>query len=273
MKYIINLTVVFDSENRTLTVKNDKQTVIELTKPATRVFNELIKSNGENLSRDVILKNAWEDFGYPASNPSLNNCISELRKSLELLGLEKKIIVTIPRIGFKIEANIQPCQKTEHANVEDNETTNVVTLSKNSDLITDEIKPESLVTPIKNKNKLLKRINIVHFLLLLSIIAIIYLLFNRPSQTLPKESSPQLIGVYKSCTIYTLHRMLPSPSLMTKATKMLESENVDCEHGKQDVFYYEEKINNEPMKVTFFASCKKTEKGNNKFCIKYKTIE
>jgi len=62
MIYIINFTVIFDSENRTLTVKNEKETVIELTKPATRVFNELIKSGGQTLSRDSILKNAWEDL-------------------------------------------------------------------------------------------------------------------------------------------------------------------------------------------------------------------
>ncbi|MFZ4835152.1 winged helix-turn-helix domain-containing protein [Rouxiella sp. Mn2063] len=273
MKYIINFTVVFDSKNRTLALANEKQTEIELTKPATRVFNELIKSNGDNLPRDVILKKAWEDLGYPASNPSLNNCISELRKSFELLGLDKKLIVTIPRIGFKIEANIQSYPIIVHNDVEESETTNDIMLSEDSHLVEIGSKSISLITSINKPKKIIKKIKIVYFLLSISILTIIYLLFNRGQSSLPKESAPQLIGIYKNCTIYTLHRMPATPNLMSKATKMLESENVDCNQGKQDIFYYEEKISNEPMKVTFFASCKKTETGDNKFCIKYKTIE
>jgi len=273
MIYIINFTVIFDSENRTLTVKNEKETVIELTKPATRVFNELIKSGGQNLSRDLILKNAWEDLGYPASNPSLNNCISELRKSFELLGLDKKLIVTIPRIGFKIEADIQPYQSTEHKNVEEDATTDLSPLSTEDNEVTNKKKSTSLAKPIKDKKNIIKKINIIHILLSISILTIVYLLFKPTPQLLSKESSPQLIGIYKNCTIYTLHRMPSSVGLIKQATKMLEFEKVDCENGKQDIFYYEEQVSSEPMKVTFFASCKKNETGNNKFCIKYKTIE
>jgi len=217
------------------------------------------------------LKKAWEDLGYPASNPSLNNCISELRKSFELLGLDKKLIVTIPRIGFKVEANIQPCLSNEHTNMEGNTFDNVGMLTTDDDLIKDKKKLIPLAKPIRKH--IFKKINVVYYLLSLSILAIIYLLFSRVPEPVPKESSPQLIGTYKNCTIFTLHRMPPSSNLMIKATKMLETENVGCEHGKQDVFYYEDKVSNGPMKVTFFASCKKNDSGKNKFCIKYKTIE
>ncbi|WP_431225413.1 winged helix-turn-helix domain-containing protein [Serratia sp. L9] len=108
MKYIINLVIIFDPGQRTLALNNNPLTAIELTKPSCRVFNELIKKHGTTLTRDELLKNAWEDFGIPSSNASLNNCICELRKAFISLGIEDKVIITAPRIGFKLEANIHP---------------------------------------------------------------------------------------------------------------------------------------------------------------------
>lgn len=53
MKYIINLTVTFDPDNRLLILKSDTQQSVELSKPATRLLSELINNNRINLVRDV----------------------------------------------------------------------------------------------------------------------------------------------------------------------------------------------------------------------------
>ena len=44
MKYIINFTITFDPDSRLLKLRNKDQLTIELSKPATRLLIELIKT-------------------------------------------------------------------------------------------------------------------------------------------------------------------------------------------------------------------------------------
>ena len=80
MKYIVNKTVVFDSNEMTLYLYENTQIVTRLTKPATRLLLTLIQNSGVNVNRDTLLENVWLTYGFTASNAGLNNYISELRK-------------------------------------------------------------------------------------------------------------------------------------------------------------------------------------------------
>ncbi|WP_431225008.1 winged helix-turn-helix domain-containing protein [Serratia sp. L9] len=126
MNYIINLTITFDPENRALVLENDIQQSVELSKPATRLLSELINNNRVNLNRDDILKSVWEDYGFSPSNASLNNHISELRKALTSLGMNKNIIFTVPRVGFRMDAEIHPIPSPTTAIKEQNQATEKV---------------------------------------------------------------------------------------------------------------------------------------------------
>lgn len=86
MKYIINLTIIFDPKGRELVLKNDSQLSLGLSKPATRLLNELVNNSNIDLSRDQLIKRVWEDYGFSPSNATLNNHISELRKAFEFRG-------------------------------------------------------------------------------------------------------------------------------------------------------------------------------------------
>lgn len=108
MKYIINLTIIFDPKGRELVLKNDSQLSLGLSKPATRLLNELVNNSNIDLSRDQLIKRVWEDYGFSPSNATLNNHISELRKAFESLGANKDIIITLPRLGFRLQAEIYP---------------------------------------------------------------------------------------------------------------------------------------------------------------------
>ncbi|CAM3829558.1 winged helix-turn-helix domain-containing protein [Serratia silvae] len=266
MKYTINLIVVFDPEYRTLALNNNNQTTLELSKPSCRVLNEFIKNNGNTLSRDSLLKNAWEDYGFPASNAGLNNCISDLRKSFVSLGLEKPIIITLPKIGFRMEADIHPTPK-QKADTKIKKVEQVVTKPEKVGALKEEKSVGTL--PLAMPDKLTIKTIMIPILALVGILGIIglYLLLWTPSTQL------KLIGSYKQCDIYSI-RKDPVPGSELRAKKILESENLDCDLVEQDIFYTEERPDNELLKITFLAACQKDQtEGDYQHCKIFKTIE
>lgn len=267
MKYTINLIVVFDPEHRTLALNNNNQMTIELSKPSCRVLNEFIKNNGVNLSREMLLKNAWEDYGLTPSNASLNNYISELRKSFIGLGIDKPVIITLPRMGFRMEADIHPAPKhTTEISVKEGE---IVTakLENAVDFIKED-PPTTFSFSLPNKT-IKKPIKWNHLTLFagLCILGIVLLLQWIPSTQF------KLMATYKKCDIYSI-RQEPLPGFELSAINILEAEKVDCDHAKHDIFYTEERPDNDMFKITFLAACKKNQNESNyQLCRTFKVIE
>ncbi|WP_431225147.1 hypothetical protein ACQ86O_10360 [Serratia sp. L9] len=67
----------------------------------------------------------------------------------------------------------------------------------------------------------------------------------------------KLMAAYKKCDIYSI-RQEPLPGFELSAINMLEAEKVDCGHTKHDIYYTEERPDNDIFKITFLAACKKT---------------
>lgn len=82
LTYIINNTLLFSPEDCTLSQQSDQNKIELLSKPAARLFNELITlyQNGHLATRDELLTNVWENHGLVGSNNNLNTYISEIRK-------------------------------------------------------------------------------------------------------------------------------------------------------------------------------------------------
>ncbi|MGQ8818074.1 winged helix-turn-helix domain-containing protein [Serratia sp. NA_13] len=266
MKYTINLIVVFDPEHRTLALNNNNQTAIELSNPSCRVLNEFIKNSGDNLSRDSLLKNAWEDYGFPPSNASLNNCISDLRKSFVSLGIERPIIITQPRVGYRMEANIHPVPKQE-ADAKIKKAEPVAT--KPEKVVAFKQKETVCPLPLVMPEKLITKTMVIPILALIALLGIV-------GQTLllwPSATPFKLIGYYKQCDIYSIKKN-PVPDSELRAKKILESEKLDCELVRQDIFYTEEHPDNELFKIAFLAACQKDQtEGDYQHCKVFKIIE
>ncbi|USR65433.1 helix-turn-helix domain-containing protein [Providencia stuartii] len=103
--YIIDERYIFEQKTSLIYLKLDHSQNIELSKPATRLFNEIISLNLKKgiATRDELLTNVWEEYGLVGSNNNLNTYISEIRKKLELIGIDPQSIVTIPKKGFRLE--------------------------------------------------------------------------------------------------------------------------------------------------------------------------
>lgn len=64
MKYILNLTIVFNPSEKILMELNDEERAVTLSNPASRLLLEFIKHQNEPIERDVLLKNVGRLWFY-----------------------------------------------------------------------------------------------------------------------------------------------------------------------------------------------------------------
>jgi len=105
MRFDIEGFIIFDTEEASL-VNLLTGDCIELSATSTRLLANLLQHRGDIVSRLDIFQSVFEEYGARASNSNLNQYVSTLRRSLSDLGLEKDVIVTVPRIGFKISDEV-----------------------------------------------------------------------------------------------------------------------------------------------------------------------
>lgn len=264
MKYIISLTLIFDPESRLLMLRNNIQLTVGLSNPATRLLTEFIRNNKTELTREILLKHVWEDFGFSPSGATLSNHISELRKAFKALGLSKDILITVPRIGFKLDAEIHPETK----------------LSKESASVEHiEFQPSSQPTAVDNiaaagvnisSNKPLRRMKIptlfLLFVLCVTAAAAAWVTLSKNEQSAP-------IGILDKCHIYSLNEDKHEPAQSDRARKMLADEGIDCTQTDLDIYYMDARPTNEFHKVYFMSVCTKNSDMRYKNCNNFKQVE
>lgn len=106
MDYFINQNIHFDSINGLLKLIDNENSTVQLSRPGSRLLTELIIHCGKTMTREDLLKSVWEDHGLRPSGSNLSNHISQLRKTLSQFGIHQNIIVTVPKKGFRLEAEI-----------------------------------------------------------------------------------------------------------------------------------------------------------------------
>ncbi|WP_338511227.1 winged helix-turn-helix domain-containing protein [Erwinia aphidicola] len=113
MEYFINQKFHFDGINETIKPIGRDTPLIKLSKPSSRLLEELLTQPGITLSREELLQTVWENHGLTPSTSNLSNHISFLRKVFSQLGEHERTIITVPKEGFKIEASVT-CKESEH---------------------------------------------------------------------------------------------------------------------------------------------------------------
>jgi DNA-binding winged helix-turn-helix (wHTH) protein len=268
MKYIINLHLTFDPGTRILALKNDTLLSIELTKPASRLLCELIENNRNTLSKDVIIQNVWVKYGFAPSNANLSNHISELRKAFVNLGLDSDVIITVPKVGFRMEAEIHPVIKAEKIIKE-------VAIEERSAVIVDEpttrINERTLSQPENRTEKSRKKVKLniiilVVTLLLASAAGVAFLL-------LPKNDVIPLVTTIDKCNIYSLTSVTPPTDFIKMVTNRIESEKIDCTQESIDIYYADTRNNNAKMKISFMSVCKNRDSTHYRNCTNYKYVK
>ncbi|MGK0600513.1 winged helix-turn-helix domain-containing protein [Yokenella regensburgei] len=112
MLFICNNSLLFDPGAQQISLVGQAESTLTLSAPGVRLLLEFIRHKGSDLSREELITRVWQDFGYTPSGNNLNKAVSELRKAFQSLGESEPLIVTVPRFGFRFEAEVV-CQIAE----------------------------------------------------------------------------------------------------------------------------------------------------------------
>jgi DNA-binding winged helix-turn-helix (wHTH) protein len=110
--FVINQLVYFDNETFVLYTATSPDDVQRIGAIASRCLTQLLEANGQIVSKRDLLTGAWGSFGLEVSDNSLAQVVRQLRVALESLQPGHELILTVPRIGYKIT---QPVERLEHA--------------------------------------------------------------------------------------------------------------------------------------------------------------
>lgn len=61
MKYLIDLTMLYEVDTGMIMINGEEESSIKLSNQAGRLLYELIINNGKTLDRDDLIKKVWED--------------------------------------------------------------------------------------------------------------------------------------------------------------------------------------------------------------------
>lgn len=122
MKIMLNHHIVFDFDAGTVFSAESQDDPIQISNPAKRLLYVLLTHPGEVVSREILFKKVWDDFGMVSSNNNLNQCISKLRRILRHFNPDHEIIITVPKVGFMLhrEAVIEELAEQHATSLHDN---------------------------------------------------------------------------------------------------------------------------------------------------------
>ncbi len=249
MKYLINNEVTFRTDDGVLANLSSSDNSLTLSITANRIFTYLLEQEGKVVSREEMFTNVWDKNGLQASNNSLSQYISLIRKGLQELGCEHEIIQTVPRVGFFIAEGLV-------ATIEEPPSVTVTSFA-----------------PSKAAPSLSKRVKMTLLaaggISLLMLLYPVNSLFNSSKNNLPDVQLFKL-GNIDLCPVYTVFESSPeiATAKLEKAQKMADL-HLKCLAGAlfifqpDDLYVYGEKGRVFLSRCTFnnaektkFAGCK-----------------
>lgn len=105
-RYLLNHRVYYDDEKCTLNDEHSADEAISLGATASRCLQILIEARGEVVAKKTLLHEAWEKFGAVVADGSMWQVISQLRKAFERVKLDSRLIINVPRIGYKVSQEL-----------------------------------------------------------------------------------------------------------------------------------------------------------------------
>lgn len=232
MFFICNNSLLFDPEAHAISLVGQPETVLTLSAPAVRLLQEFIKHKGRDLSREELIARVWEEFGFTPSGNNLNKAVSELRKSFQSLGEGHEFIVTVPRYGFRFEADVifQPGENSQSAAPQ----------------------PPSVPQEVKPQRASMKKWAIVAVLLAAALGAILYF-SQQQGIFVPAKLKPVKEKIAR-CSIWIINDN-GRPLVLSKLAERLEASNVTCEREEYDIYYFSARFSIPAADEVFIGAC------------------
>lgn len=237
MVFLIEGIVIFNSESRELYSTNSELNNTVLSNYAARALELLILNNGNAIERGLFFQFLWGDNETNASNASLNNYVSEVRKALMLLGVNKAVITTLPKYGFKLVADVE-IEPTDARKI-------------SSDI------------SVRRKLKWRKR-----YILIPAIMICLTILSGGMFRT--QRSTPDVYLSFSqgACNFYILN----SPRISIEEFKdVVNKENIECNKNPRDVFMTETREYGDVYNIRLIAVCDRIG-GKYSDCVNIKRV-
>ena len=232
MFFICNNSLLFDPEAHVISLVGQPESVLTLSAPAVRLLQEFIKHKGCDLSREELITRVWQEFGFTPSGNNLNKAVSELRKSFQSLGEGHEFIVTVPRYGFRFEADVifQPGENIPSA----------------------DLQPSSATQEVKPQCAPRKVWAIVAVLIVAALGAALY--FSRQQWIfVPAKLKPVKEKIAR-CSIWIINDH-GRPLVLSKLAERLEASNVACEREEYDIYYFSARFSLSAADEVFIGAC------------------
>lgn len=242
MNYAINNSCLFNPEDRLLSSPDNSVDPIVLSKYASKALLTLVISSQEVVPRERLFSVIWADDRSFASNASLNNYISEIRKALQHFD-EDDIIETIPRLGFKFRGvvkNIPRNTKEPEIKGADNET---------------------------HHQKKIPRARIIRAITVIMVpFVIAALFFSNNNSTL---DSDYLFTIDK-CDIYLLTWSNDEKESQQYINSAINKQGINCKSSPRDIFFSEGNRYNHAYKTQIITVCDKENDDQYAECVNLK---
>ncbi|HEY1843963.1 MAG TPA: helix-turn-helix domain-containing protein [Buttiauxella sp.] len=262
MLYIIDDLIYFRPDDGLLWLKNDDTSTTELGMTASRLFHYIVENRHEVLERERILQNVWDEHGLVSSNTSLNQHISIIRRKLKSLGAVNDIIITQPKVGFRIE-HVEEFEIDLTEN-KDNESNSFIFVEDKPPKKGRRIYPFTALFTKGNKKLTLS----IYGVTLIWIIFLFYAFLNHRHSDFTSISDLYLLGKINDCKVYSFNKN--SDEIKAKKLKMsslaAEKNKIACQspsdiyivnisdnlaYGRQGEFYMTRcNINNDNLITT-----------------------
>lgn len=247
MFFICNNSLLFDPEAHAISLVGQPESVLTLSAPAVRLLQEFIKHKGRDLSREELIARVWEEFGFTPSGNNLNKAVSELRKSFQSLGEGHEFIVTVPRYGFRFEADVifQPGENIPSADPH----------------------PSSVPQEVKPQRAPLKIWAVVAVLIVAVLGASLY--FSRQQGIFVPAKLKPVKEKNARCSIWIINDH-GRPLVLSKLAERLEANNVACGREAYDIYYFSARFSISDADEVFIGACPAS---NTSLCktIRYKS--
>ena len=236
MIYIIDEQITYNSDDCTLSHLPTQET-LSLSISSGRLFERLLNSDGEILSRDSLLTEVWDKYGLRGSNSNLNQYLSILRRALAAYGCEN-LIITIPKIGIRLNTEIKieresfPAFVTTPVQVDDMPAEQVVSVAEEQI-----VQPAPVIAePVVEKSALILRQALFALIMLVLLgSAFWYFTARQPAEKSASMNNIKLEGGCEAVIIPGLD-VFERKSLEKQILEMLKENNQSCLPGRRIFF-------------------------------------
>lgn len=239
MFFICNNSILFNPETHTISLSGQSESSITLSASAVRLLQEFIRHKGEDLSREILIMHVWESFGFTPSGNNLSKTVSELRKAFQALGESHNVIVTVPRFGFRFEADIT-------SQITQPETQTEVELSIKNE------KPAAKKRSVSRLDMSLGKLLILAVIVfIMAVLVITY--FRQPSITAPIRLKPvnEKLG---NCRFWIINDQKQPLSISRMAT-LLDENDIMCQHDEYNIYFFSASFTLVDVHEVFIGAC------------------